>query len=75
MLAIGLILLLIFFMRTITRFVSPLNQLVRQSQYIASGHFGEPMARTRRTDRWQSRSGNCNRPMNGLRSATGNCCV
>ena len=49
-LAIGLILLLIFFMRTITRFVSPLNQLVRQSQYIASGHFGEPMARTRRTD-------------------------
>ena len=49
-LAIGLILLLIFFMRTITRFVSPLNQLVSQSQYIASGHFGEPMARTRRTD-------------------------
>ena len=49
-LAIGIILLLIFFMRTITRFVSPLNQLVSQSQYIASGHFGEPMARTRRTD-------------------------
>ena len=49
-LAIGLILQLIFFMRTITRFVSPLNQLVSQSQYIASGHFGEPMARTRRTD-------------------------
>ena len=49
-LTIGLILLLIFFMRTITRFVSPLNQLVRQSQYIASGHFGQPMARTRRTD-------------------------
>ena len=49
-LIIGLILLLIFFMRTITRFVSPLNQLVSQSQYIASGHFGEPMARTRRTD-------------------------
>ena len=49
-LIIGLILLLIFFMRSIARFVSPLNQLVRQSQYIASGHFGEPMARTRRTD-------------------------
>ena len=49
-LTIGLILLLIFFMRSITRFVSPLNQLVSQSQYIASGHFGEPMARTRRTD-------------------------
>ena len=49
-LAIGLILLLIFFMRTISQFVSPLNQLVSQSQYIASGHFGEPMARTRRTD-------------------------
>ena len=49
-LAIGLILLLIFFMRSIARFVSPLNQLVSQSQYIASGHFGEPMARTRRTD-------------------------
>ena len=39
-LTIGLILLLIFFMRSITRFVSPLNQLVSQSQYIASGHFG-----------------------------------
>ena len=37
-------------MRTISQFVSPLNQLVSQSQYIASGHFGEPMARTRRTD-------------------------
>ena len=49
-LIIGLILLLIFFMRTISQFVSPLNQLVSQSQYIASGHFGEPMARTRRTD-------------------------
>ena len=49
-LTIGLILLFIFFMRSITRFVSPLNQLVSQSQYIASGHFGEPMARTRRTD-------------------------
>ena len=49
-LAIGIILLLIFFMRSIARFVSPLNQLVSQSQYIASGHFGEPMARTRRTD-------------------------
>lgn len=49
-LTIGLILLLIFFMRSITRFVSPLNQLVSQSQYIASGHFGEPMVRTRRTD-------------------------
>lgn len=49
-LTIGLILLLIFFMRAITRFVSPLNQLVSQSQYIASGHFGEPMAHTRRTD-------------------------
>ena len=49
-LIIGLILLLIFFMRSIARFVSPLNQLVSQSQYIASGHFGEPMARTRRTD-------------------------
>lgn len=49
-LSIGLILLFIFFMRTITRFVSPLNQLVSQSQYIASGHFGEPMAHTRRTD-------------------------
>ena len=49
-LAIGIILLLIFFMRSIARFVSPLNQLVSQSKYIASGHFGEPMARTRRTD-------------------------
>ena len=49
-LAIGLLLLLLFFMRTITHFVSPLNQLVSQSQYIASGHFGEPMARSQRTD-------------------------
>ena len=46
----GLILLLLFFMRTITRFVSPLNQLVSQSHHIASGHFGEPMARSRQTD-------------------------
>ena len=46
----GLILLLLFFMRTVTHFVDPLNQLVSQSQYIASGHFTEPMARSRRTD-------------------------
>ena len=49
-LAAGLILLLLFFMHTITRFVSPLNQLVSQSHHIASGNFGEPMPRSRRTD-------------------------
>ena len=49
-LIIGLILLLLFFMHTMTRFVAPLNQLVSQSHRIASGHFTEPMARTPRTD-------------------------
>ena len=50
LLVTGLVLMLLFFMRTFSRFTEPLMLFVSQSQHIASGHFTEPMPLTRRSD-------------------------
>lgn len=46
----GLLFIFIVSLRTMRHFIAPLNQLVRQSRYITSGHFGEPMGHTGRQD-------------------------
>lgn len=48
--AVGLLLILLFCLRTISHFIAPLYQLVVQSRHIASGHFDEHLPRSHRND-------------------------
>ena len=48
--AVGLLLILFFCLRTISHFIAPLYQLVVQSRHIASGHFDEHLPRSHRND-------------------------
>lgn len=50
LITIGLLLILVFCLRTVGHFVEPLNKLAEQSRYIASVHFDECMPRSERTD-------------------------
>ena len=47
---VGLVIILIFWMRFMRHFISPLTQLVKQSHDIAIGHFSESMPKTERRD-------------------------
>ena len=47
---IGLLLLMLFCYQTVHRAVQPLNQLDRQAQRIAAGHFDEPLPKSSRRD-------------------------
>lgn len=47
---IGLLLMLYFCRRTVTRFIAPLEQLSGQARRIADGHFDEHMPSTERPD-------------------------
>jgi HAMP domain-containing protein len=47
---VGLCIILIFWMRFMRHFISPLTQLVKQSHDIATGHFNESMPKTERRD-------------------------
>lgn len=47
---VGMVIILIFWMRFMSHFISPLTQLVKQSHDIASGRFNEPMSKTERRD-------------------------
>lgn len=47
---IGLLLILILSRHIVNRAVSPLNQLVRQSQELAAGHYGEKIPSSSRRD-------------------------
>ena len=47
---IGLLLLMLFCYQTVRRAMQPLNQLDRQAQRIAAGHFDEPLPKSPRRD-------------------------
>ena len=48
--AVGLLLILLFCLHTISHFIAPLRHLINQSRHIASGHFDEHMPRSHRHD-------------------------
>ena len=50
LIVIGLLLILLLCSRIVTHAIRPLNQLLKQSQLIASGHYDEQIARTDRQD-------------------------
>ena len=50
LLAVGLLLLLVFCLRTVSRFIAPLEQLSRQARHIAEGHFDDRMEHSDRSD-------------------------